>query len=372
MRKLVIMIFISVLYSQGSGINLKVGYCGHDHIAALFVAAQQPERTKADIGLYLKELVPKTKYQILDNEKALASVELILSDGGEEVPQMIEQGKYDVCLGGIQNAVFFRDRGADVKIISPLHTKGGMLVVHPENPVNKWYKLVTWIKGTDRQVKIGYKEESSFARLIIEHALKEKKISVTFDSLQTESRVLLVDLKSEEILNDALDKKIIDAYVAENPGCTVTHFTGKGKIIADLNNLPPFTWKDYPCCCIAATESALKNKKDAVKEFMKLIILATNYLGSEDDSPVKNVADWVGESVQVENVSMSNYEYSTKPTEYWKDNLLNWVKEMEKEGKIVNRLKDASRDKICSELLNLEILTEAFNDLINVGYMTWY
>jgi|GEM_PF-5907611 len=48
---------------------LKVGYVGHDHQSALYVAALEHERTKQDCGVYLKEVEAKKHYELIQENR---------------------------------------------------------------------------------------------------------------------------------------------------------------------------------------------------------------------------------------------------------------------------------------------------------------
>ncbi len=44
------------------------------------------------------------------------------------MPTAMDQGMFDVGLGGVVAIAFHVDKGRPMKIISPLHSKGDMLV----------------------------------------------------------------------------------------------------------------------------------------------------------------------------------------------------------------------------------------------------
>ena len=144
--------------------TLKVGFVGHDHQSSLYVAALEHERTKEDCGVYLKEIEAKKHYELIKNDKKIADVELYLSGGGSKMPTLMSQGHFEVGFGGVAAVAFFTDKGSPMKIIAPLHTKGDMLVLQPDNPVNSWEEFVTWVQEEKTPIRIGFKNPNEIRK----------------------------------------------------------------------------------------------------------------------------------------------------------------------------------------------------------------
>ena len=227
--------------------TLKVGHVGHDHQAALYVACLEGERFKKNYNLYLKPVKEKEFYELYDRGKKIANVELYRSGGGSKMPTLMSHGHFEMGFGGVAAVAFFVDKGSPMKIISPLHTKGDMLVVHPSIPVDSWDGFLSWVKKEEEQIRVGYKNPVAVAKLIFERALQEEGISFTGDKSERNTEILMVHMKGEENLIPGLQIKIIDAYVSNNPWCAIAESKGVGKIVADLNDLPPGLWKEHPC-----------------------------------------------------------------------------------------------------------------------------
>ena len=269
---------------------LKVGFVGHDHQSALYVAALEHERTMADAGVTLKEVEAKKHYELMKGSKKLADVELYLSGGGSKMPTLMAQGHFELGFGGVAAVAFFTDKGSPIKIVAPLHTKGDMLVLNPKNPVNSWDGFVDWAKKIETPIRIGFKNPIAVAKLIFERALEEVGLTYTSDKSDRDKDILMVHMKGEKNLVPGIQNKIVDGYVSNNPWCAIAEDKGVGKIVADLNELPPGIWKDHPCCCIGATDHAMAEKKIIIKEFLKLMILATNYMNEDPEVAIKDAS----------------------------------------------------------------------------------
>ena len=368
MRKLIglmIMLFLAgTIVAQKKAPVLKVGYAGHDHQSALYVACYQAEKTKKDCGVYLKEVNPKKHYEMYKGKKKIADVEIFKSGGGSKIPTMMSQGHFEVGFGGVAPVAFFVDKGSPLKIIAPLHTKGDMLVVAPDSPVDSWEAFVKWVKEKKEPVKVGFKKPVAVAKLIFESALKSAGLSYSGDASKKDIEVLMVNMKGQQNLNPGLKNKIIDAYVANNPSCAIAENKGMGKIVADLNDLPPGIWKDHPCCCIAANNKAMKEKKDLIKDFLKLIILATNYMNEQQEEiAVKDASKWLGTSIEVEKASIPTSGYTTLPSDDWKKKMYVWIDAMNGMGKLNGGLKGKKGKAVDPLLFDFSLLEVAAKEL---------
>jgi len=374
MRKIILssLVLLMAACGQREVPVLKVGFVGHDHQTALYVAAQEYERTRADANVYLKECEAKKHYELIKDNKKLADIDLYLSGGGSKMPTLMSQGHFEVGFGGVAAVAFFTDKGSPIKITAPLHTKGDMLVLKPDNPVNSWESFVDWAKWTKNPIRIGFKNPVAVAKLIFERALEEVDLSYTSDQSDRSKDILMVHMKGEKNLIPGLQNDIIDGYVSNNPWCAIAEDKGVGKCIADLNSLPPGIWRDHPCCCIGATEQAMKEKKEIIKEFFKLIILATNYMNEDPSVTMRNASQWIGTSYEVEEKSIPKSGYGTNPTDHWKKTMYVWVDEMNRLGKLTGKLKDKKHGEIDNLLFDFSLLNQAAEELRKKGIETWY
>ena len=280
--------------------TLKIGHVGHDHHTALYVAALNSKLFEKDYNLFLKEIREKQLYELYDNGKLLCELELFKAGGGSKMPTAMAQGTFDVGLGGLAAVAFSVDKGTPMKIISPLHSKGDMLVVGNNIEPTNWNEFVDLLKNRKEPLKVGFKAPKAIALLIFESALKHEGISYTYNPAELTSQVLLINQKGAKNLNPSLANQIIDAYVANNPFCAITEEKGTGQIIADLNDLPPGLWKDHPCCIIASTEDVIEKKRDILVKFLELMVIATDYINNDPMIAIESASKWIGTSIAVE------------------------------------------------------------------------
>lgn len=352
--------------------TLKIGYVGHDHQSALYVAVESAEKTKKECGVFLKEVEAKKYYDLMKDGKKIANVELIKAGGGSKMPTMLAQGAFEVGFGGIAAIAFFNDKGEKMKVISPLQMKGDMLVVKPSNKATNWKEFVAWVKESNRPIKIGYKNPVAVAKLIFEEALRAEGISFTGDMSDQSKDVQMVLLKGEKNLVPGLRNDLVDGYVSNNPWCEKAQQSGIGKIIADLNTLPPGTFVDHPCCCIGASDDAVAAKGEVIKEFLKLILLATNYLNEDPKGTAVQVAKWTGMTEKVEVASLPTSGFSTKTDTPFLNSMQTWVDAMDKVGKLKGELKGLSKEDTRAKLANFSLLEQASKELKDKGIETRY
>jgi NitT/TauT family transport system substrate-binding protein len=363
----VIILFISCTEQEMK--VLKIGYVGHDHQSALYVAALSPEKTKADCGVYLKEIEAKKHYELMKDNKKLADIELYLSGGGSKMPTLMSQGHFEVGFGGVAAVAFFVDKGSPMKIIAPLHTKGDMLVLTPDTPVSSWEEFVAWARKKETPIRIGFKNPVAVAKLIFERALEEVGLTYTSDESDRSSDILMVHMKGEENLVPGIQNKIIDGYVSNNPWCAIAEAKGAGKCVADLDELPPGIWKNHPCCCIAATDEAMATKQDLIKELLKLIILATQYVNEDPEMHAAQTSEWIGTSVEVESKSLATSGFTTNPNQEWIQAMQIWIDEMNRLGQLDGKLKDKKGNEATDILYDFGALNQAAKEL---NLEIWY
>lgn len=342
---------------------LKVGHVGHDHHSALYVACFEGERFKNDYNIYLKEIEKEKLYELYDGNKKIAEIELYKSGGGSEMPTLMSQGHFEIGFGGVAAVLFFVDKQAPMKIISPLHGKGDMLVVKPDLKINNWNEFVQWVKKNPKQVRIGYKDPVAVAKIIFESALKEEGISYTENPADKKAKIILINMKGEKNLVPGIQNKIIDCYISNNPWCAVAEEKGVGKCICELSDLPPHIWKDHPCCCIAANDSAIKYKKQAITKFLELITIATKYINEQPELGYNAASKWIGTSYEVEKKSMQTSKYSVEPTRDWKEAIYMWCAKMNEMGEFKGVLKDKKPEELDKYIFDLTMIEAAIQNV---------
>jgi len=331
--------------------TLSVVYLPSDHHSALFVMAEYPEKFK-EKGIYLKKVVDKEKYELYSDNKKIANIKTILAKkGGAEAMTLMAQERSDINLNGVPPTIFFIDKGTRAKIIAPLQNEGSAVVVAKDNPANNWGEFVSWIKNHEGKEKIGFPLVTSIQKVMLESALKASGITYS-ENPGEDTDVTIIDMKGQGTMLASLEKKEIDAVIAWQPTPAIMIEKGTGKIISFSQDLPPEeVWKSHPCCVLVASEKALKEKREIVKNFLKLTLLSTKLIDEEPDLAVKASSKWLGVEEKIEKSSIPTIKFSNEPTEKWYNGVYTFVREMDKLGKLEGRLKGKETQKEIKNVL---------------------
>lgn len=350
--------------------SIRLGHVGHDHQLALYVAALEGERFKKDFGLYLKEVKAKEVYDLVDGEKAVARLNFIRVGGGARMPAAMSRGEIEIGLGGVVPVAKFADGGQPFKIVCPLQTDGDMLVMQKDSSVTDWASFVKAAKSGGKPLKIGYKAPVAIAKLVFERALVAEGIAYGYDATDPKTRVVLVNFGSEKSPIPMMESKAVDGFVMNQPGVAVAVNKGLGKVVSELRDLPPEgKWVNHPCCCVCATEQTLNAHRDAVKGLLKVILLATQLINTNQDLAIDCATRWTKYEVAVEKASVPTITYIAEPTDSWIAGMKTWA-EMVKDVKLFKgKYADASPEAFVNDLLDLTLVREAAKELREKGLL---
>jgi len=299
--------------------EFKIGYIYTNHQTPLMLAAYKGEELK-DQGIYLKEVIPKEKYILMENNEPVANIELVVNKSGSETMTMLAQGHIDLGLASNTAFITSRDQGNPVKILCPVHVEGIGLVGAADSPINSWADFVAQVKDGKEQLVVGYHSPTSAPLILFEAALREAGIDYTKDPADVNTPVLLVDLKGTNNLLPALTSKQVDAWVGPSPYPELAVTEGLGKIILDMKHLEPEgKWYDFPCCVLGTTEKVIKDYPAEVGKIVELIALATDYCELHPDEAAVVTAEFTG--VSLEAAQMSTIKYTAEPSEAWINNM---------------------------------------------------
>ncbi len=302
--------------------TLQVGFVKQDHHSAVFIAALRSEEMKAQYQVYLEPLGEEFYALIADGQK-VAEIEFIQSQGAINVPNNMQAGLFEVAFGGVVPFAASADQGSGIRIISPLHSRGDLLVVAADNDVAyDWDSFLQWVEGSDEPIVVGYKSPKAVALIIFESTLMNADVAYSFEGNPVEgSKILLFNANGQPNLNPALQNGSIDAYISNNPACALAESNGIGRCIAELSDLPPGDFANHPCCAIAATEAVLVEKPREVAAILRLFEGATDYINNNPEDAAAAAAEWIGNPLEVEIASMATSGYSMELTEDWLANM---------------------------------------------------
>ncbi len=315
--------------SQAAPVTIKLGHVGHDHHTALYVAMDNAADYAKDTGISVKIVEDRKLYELAENGRKIANVEIVKVGGGSKMPTALTQSVIDVGFGGVAPVLACVDSGAPVKMIAPLHYKGDMFVVRPDFEAKTWDEFVAIAKGAKEPLRIGYKSPVACAKVIFEEALKHEGITFGGDPSAENLQVHMVNVKGGGKLNVSLSGGLIDGYVGNNPFPSIAIEEGMGRIVCDLEELPPGTFRDHPCCCIAANTSVIGEKSEAVAALLALFMKGTETINSERDKAVAAAVRWIGTSEAVERMSIPTSGYSMDVSERWTETMGQWITAMD-------------------------------------------
>ncbi len=338
---------------------LRVGHCNHDHHSAVFISALRGEAMRDLYGIYLVPLGEKYYALVEDGVKVL-EIELVQSQGAINLPNNMVAGLFDIGFGGVIPFAASADQGSGVRIISPLHSRGDMLVVSADNQdVTDWDSFVQWAGSSEEPLVIGYKSPSAVALLIFESALTEEGIAWSMQgNPEPGSDILLFNAQGEANLNPALQNGTIHGYVSNNPACALAEHNGIGKCVAALSDLPPGDFINHPCCAIASMDVTIAERPDDIAAALRLFAAATRYINEYPEDAAEAAAEWIGNPVEVEIISMGTSGYDMQLTDDWLGNMEAILDNMRGLGAFTGPLSEKDNEMNAAVLYDFSLMPE--------------
>lgn len=334
--------------------SLKIGYIYTNHQTPLMLAAKLGEELGSD-GLYLKELVEKEKYILMEKDKEVANVDLVVNKSGSETMTMIAQGHIDLAIASNTAFITSRDQGNPVEILCPVHTEGIGLVVEEESPINNWEDFEKKAKDGKEQLSIGYHSPTSAPLILFQAALKESGITYTKDPSDINTPVLLMDLKGTSNLIPAMTSKQVDGWVGPSPYPELAVTEKVGKIALDMKHLPPEgKWYDFPCCVLGTTNDISSKYPEEVGKVVELLTRSANYCNENMDIAAEVTSEFTG--VALEAAKLSTIKYTTNPSDAWIENMGITYETLKETDSLSNELKDKSYEDAKSHIFNFSFI----------------
>lgn len=346
---------------------IKVGHVGHDHQIALYVAADEGQALEKHYGVYLKKQKDMEVYDLYDGGKPVAQMQLVLVGGGAKMPAALEQGHIEVGLGGLGPTAKFVDKGTKLKVLAPLNNDGDMLVVGNHIKANSWDEFVSEIKASGKPLRVGYKSPMAVAYMIFVSALKEEGISYGIDYVGPDGKpvkVITVNLQDAGNALPSLVSGVIDAVVINEPTASILAYKGEGRIISDLSSLPPKgKWEGHPCCVVAATSKALKEKRAIIVSLLKVIAAGADIIALDSKKALDAEVRWTRTNPEVGRSSIKNVDYVIAPDKEWLDGVNTWLSLMDEYGHFNKDLKGKDVKGAEQSILDLGPAQEAMKGL---------
>jgi NitT/TauT family transport system substrate-binding protein len=344
---------------SSSPVTIKVGHVGHDHHTALYVALDNAELFAGQSGISIKTIEEFKFYELYDRGHKVADIQIVKVGGGSKMPTALAQNIIEVGFGGVAPVLACVDSGAPVKLISPLHYKGDMFVVQPDFTAKTWDEFVAMAKTTEKPVRIGYKSPVAVAKIVFEEALKHEGITFGGDLSAQDLQVQMINVQGGGKLNVALSGDLVDGYVGNNPFPAIAVEKGIGRIICDLEELPPGTFRNHPCCCIAANTQIMQEKSEAIVDLLVLFLQATETINSDTDKAVASAVKWIGTSEKIEKMSIPTSGFSMDSSKLWYQTMAQWVKAMGGLEIFRDKLQGLEPEQVASIAYDFSLLEQA-------------
>jgi NitT/TauT family transport system substrate-binding protein len=334
--------------------SLNVSYIFTNHQTPFVTAMYQGEEFK-EKGTYLKEIVPKEKYELYSDGKHVCDLKVITAKSGSETATLFAQGHVDIGLVSVTAVMSAVDSGTAVKIISPIQTEGMSLVFPKDSEVKNWNSFVNLVRTSAKPVAIGYHSPTSAPKIVFEAALTEAGFKITQDTNDTSADVLLVDLKETSNLMPALTSKQVDGWVGPSPHPEVAITEGVGQIVAQLRDLPPEgKWHDTPCCVVAASDKAISGYADEIEAFVKLIAQNSEWCNENPEDAAAITAGWMG--ISEEAAAKAMLRYTTVPSDSWKEGVGVYLTTLDEMDKYKGELKGKQLNEVESSLFDFRFV----------------
>lgn len=377
-RNLIYLLLIPALFHTAAqaaepGIPmLTLGHVGHDHQIALYVAADQGRALEGPYGVYLNPLKDREVYELVDGGKVVARVQMIKVEGGSGMPAAMERGDIEMGLGGLGPVAKFVDKGAPLKILAPLNNDGDSLILRNDFPADSWDSFMAAVRKSEKPVRIGYKAPMAVAYMILTKALAEENITFGNDPAGKDGKpvqVITVNLQGAENIGASVESGIVDAVVLNEPEGTLIVHKGLAKRAADLSSLPPRgKWEGHPCCVVAATEKALKEKPDAVRSLLRAIIAGADVMAMNPQAALAAESRWTKTPPEVGRKSIASVNYVIRPDTQWQKAVDTWLDLMLSMNRFDKNFKDRKASEIRGKLLDLGPANDALSGMkLNSG-----
>ncbi|WP_028579142.1 ABC transporter substrate-binding protein [Desulfogranum japonicum] len=340
---------------------LRLGYAPHDHHSPLYIAASNPQYFRDNGGIFLEEVVKKEKYFLVAHEKRIAEIIIKSSTGGKEIIRKLIEGQYDFSFGGVPAVLHFIDAGADISIISPVMAEGAGFVVAKDLPVSNWQEFIAFVRAHPTTLRIGYKIDVSVHNLIFEFALQDENIAFQKNREHAQGKIRILNLHGAQNLIPALENRLIDGFVVNQPYPALAETSGVGKILAQLRDLPPEgRWHGHPCCALAASNAFIQDNHAVSTALTALLMRANQFITRDPALSQEQIAQWLNLPIEVEKRSLPTILFTSELDNQWHEGVDFWIHAMMDKGKLQNKVKEAVMHKRLQEVVyRLDIYTEA-------------
>ena len=344
--------------------TINFAYILSDHHAPLMVLARDWELFQERYKIYLKPVNEHKLYDFYHDGSKIARVKLIPTKKGPDLEKLVAQGSVDMGISGTQAILMSIDKGVNAKIISRLQTAGNVFVLKKDLPMNSWSDFVNEIKGSKSRFKIGMPGPHTVATIIFRSALDHEGISYTEDAANKKADILFINMKGHGNLISALANNITEGIIGAQPFPSVTINRGLGKLVLNLQNVPPNNrWHGHACCSLEATEAFMKRDRDLLVRMMELTVLGVNAANRDKEMTARACSSWLGVEEAVEKIAMPTLTYTTTPTSQWTDSVYTYAEIMERMNIVGKKLRGKRGKELNPIVFDFQYIATAKKEL---------
>ena len=257
----------------------------------------------------------------------------------------LSENIFDMSFGGVPAMLKFIDQGRAIHILAPSNGEGAGFVARNELNIRSWSEFLAYVKESERPFRVGYKIAVSVQNLIFEAALRSENISFSTNLEDEDVMVTMVNLHGAKNLIPALEDKLIDGFVVNQPFVSMAEESDSASLVSMLQTLPPDgQWQGSPCCALAANDSFVQNSPELAQAMTTLMLFANKRISSTPQESAKQVAKWLEISPAVESRSMPTIKFTIDFDEDWNRGVDFWVKSMIDGGKLNGNVKHAFQE----------------------------
>jgi NitT/TauT family transport system substrate-binding protein len=339
---------------------IRIGHAPHDHHSPLYIAAMNPDYFRENGDLYLKEITPRKKYQLISNGKPQAEILLHTSTGGKELIRKLSEDQLDLAFGGIAANLYFIDQGSPIKILAPVMAEGAGLVINNNIPANNWQEFIDYVRQQKNPVRIGYKIAFS-QNLIFEHAINHEGLTYNKQLAESGAMISMINLFGAKNLIPALENGLVDGFVVNQPFPALAEYKQVGRTIVNLDEMPPENyWQNHPCCVLSSKSKFYQKQPKLALQLATLFLRANRFIVNNPDQAIAQVAEWLQLPVEVEQKSIPSIKFVIDYDEGWNRGTSFLIKALVESKKLTGKVKKAYEDKTALELIyNLDLLENA-------------
>jgi NitT/TauT family transport system substrate-binding protein len=177
-------------------------------------------------------------------------------------------------------------------------------------------------------------------------------------------QVMMVNLQGDENTLPSMEAGLVDGVVANEPMPSILVHKKAGHRVVDLSSLPPAgKWKNHPCCVVAATDAALRDKRAIITSLLKAIAAGTDIIQRDRQKALAAEAAWTRTAPEIGAKSIRNVNYVARADQAWLAAVDTWIDLMQSSNGFQKGLKGKTAVAIRAALFDLKPLEEALTEL---------